>query len=255
MEGWEKKEKQRFMERNHDVMGDDLQRNLRETITQGEENEDFNNFKGKSQWLDSPDLKEKYKNKPEQLQNVKDNAQTFDHPIRKVRLYEDIEFTGETGMTHKRKSTRELEIEAEESMKKKKREARPRKLEGEGGPREARPRALAPTAKLRLQKALANNKKHLDLLKAAITHAQDDKYSGYIANKVLSAAITCAGETAVSQAEVETVLEDGWMAASTKPYEEKLKVSTPLTQRFTEQLEQQTSDADELIASETAPLD
>ena len=54
------------------------------------------------------------------MQNVKNNAQTFDHPIRKVRLYEDIEFTGETGMTHKRKSTRELELEAEESMKKKK---------------------------------------------------------------------------------------------------------------------------------------
>ena len=176
MEGWEKKEKQRFMERNHDVMGDDLQRNLRETITQGVENEDFNNFKGKSQWLDSPDLKEKYKNKPEQLQNVKDNAQTFDHPIRKVRLYEDIEFTGETGMTHKRKSTRELELEAEESMTKKKREARPRKLEGEVGPREPRARELAPSAKNRLQKALANNKKHHHLLKAAIVHAQDDKY-------------------------------------------------------------------------------
>ena len=51
------------------------------------------------------------------------------------------------------------------------------------------------------------------------------------------------------------MLEDGWMGASIKPYEDKLKVSTPLTQRFTEQLEQQTSDADELIASDDVPLD
>ena len=51
------------------------------------------------------------------------------------------------------------------------------------------------------------------------------------------------------------MLEEGWMGASIKPYEEKLKVSTPMTQRFTEQLEQQTSDADELIASETVVVE
>ena len=114
---------------------------------------------------------------------------------------------------------------------------------------------MAPSAKLRLQKALAKNRKQYDLLKTAITHAQEAKYVGYIAKKVLCAAVKCAGETAVCQAEVETVLEEGWMGASIKPYEEKLKVSTPMTQRFTEQLEQQTSDADELIASEIVLVD
>ena len=64
----------------------------------------FTNFKGSSNWLDSPDLKTKYKGKEEQAQNIKDNARTFDHPILKVRLYEDIEFKGERGMSHKRKS-------------------------------------------------------------------------------------------------------------------------------------------------------
>ena len=49
--------------------------------------------------------------------------------------------------------------------------------------------------------------------------------------------------------------EEGWMGASVKPYEEKLKVSTPLTQRFTEQLTQQTADADGLIASEAVVVE
>ena len=151
-------------------------------------------------------------------------------------------------MANKRKSVRELELETEEKMKKKKREARPR--EREAGPREPQARLLAPSAKTRLQKSLAVNKKQYDLLQTAIAHAQDLKYMGFIANKVLAAAVKCAGGTAVSQTEVETVLEEGWMGASVKPYEEKLKVSTPLTQRFTEQLTQQTADADGLIASE-----
>ena len=114
---------------------------------------------------------------------------------------------------------------------------------------------LAPSAKTRLEKALAVNKKQYDLLQTAIAHAQDPKYMGFIANKVLAAAVKCARETKVSQTEVETVLEEGWMGASVKPYEEKLKVSTPLTQRFTEQLTQQTADADGLIASETVVVE
>ena len=106
-----------------------------------------------------------------------------------------------------------------------------------------------------MQKALASINKQHDLLNTAIAHAQDATYSGYIPNKVLSAAVKCAGGTAVSQAEVETVLEEEWMGASIKPYKEKLNNSTPLAQRFTEKLEQQTSDADELIASEHGLVD
>ena len=108
------------------------------------------------------------------MQNIKDNARSFDHPTRKVKLYEDIEFSGEMGMSNKRKNVRELELQTEEQKKKKKREARPR--EREAGPRESQARLLAPSAKTRLQKALAVNKKQYDLLQTAIAHAQDPKY-------------------------------------------------------------------------------
>ena len=117
---------------------------LRETITQAAENDDFNNFKGVSSWLDSPDLKEKYKGMEHQIENIEDHARTFDHPTRLVRLYEDIEFTGETGMSNKRKITRELELETEEKGKQRKREARPQ--QGEARPPEIA-KALAPSAR------------------------------------------------------------------------------------------------------------
>ena len=221
-------------------------KNLRETITEADENEDFNNFKGTSHWLDSPDLKEKYKGKENQMQNIKDNARTFDHPTRLVKLYEDIEFQGETGMSNKRKHTRELELETEAKSKKRKREARPQ--QGEARPPELA-KALAPSARKRLEKLLVNNQRQCTALKDAIGEAQAEKYSGYIANKILSAAIQNAGEAAVLQAEAQTVLEEGWMGGSAKPYEQKLNTSTPTLQKFTDQLQKQASDADELIES------
>ena len=58
MDGWSKEKKEEFMLKNQDCFGDDLQRNLNQTATHSEANEDFNNFKGNSVWLDSPDLRE-----------------------------------------------------------------------------------------------------------------------------------------------------------------------------------------------------
>ena len=45
------------------------------------------------------------------------------------------------------------------------------------------------------------------------------------------------------------MLEEGWMGGSAKPYEQKLKTSTPTLQKFNDQLQKQISDADELIES------
>ena len=45
-----------------------------------------------SVWLDEDGLKHKYKNKPEQFKAVLTTAQSFVHPVRGVKLYEDVEY-------------------------------------------------------------------------------------------------------------------------------------------------------------------
>ena len=47
------------------------------------------------------------------------------------------------------------------------------------------------------------------------------------------------------------MLEEGWVGGSAKPYEQKLKTATPTLQKFNDQLQNQVSDADELIDSAT----
>ena len=84
---------------------------------------------------------------------------------------------------------------------------------------------------------LVNHQKQCTALKDAIGEAQAEKHSGYIANKMLSAAIQNAGEAEVLQDEAHTVLEEGWMGGSAKPYEQKLKTSTPTLQKFNDQLQ------------------
>ena len=92
------------------------------------------------------------------------------------------------------------------------------------------------------------------MLKASIGRTQQDKYAGYIASKMLLVAQKTFGEAEVCQAEVATVLEEGWTGAATKPYEEKLKASTTSSEKFSQQLDQHADDADEMIAAEP-PLD
>ena len=47
-----------------------------------------------------PDLKERYKQKPEQAQSIMATAKVMMHPTRKVKLYQDLEFTDKAQERH-----------------------------------------------------------------------------------------------------------------------------------------------------------
>ena len=42
--------------------------------------------------MDEADIRDKYKNKPDQAQAIIERAMSFKHPTRKYMLYEDVSF-------------------------------------------------------------------------------------------------------------------------------------------------------------------
>ena len=73
-------------------MGKELDMAVRQCVRKSKRTHELTGFKGVGQFFDEQDLKEKYKNKPEQFDAILKNAKTMEHPTRNVTLYEDLDF-------------------------------------------------------------------------------------------------------------------------------------------------------------------
>jgi len=67
--------------------------------------------------MDEADLDDKYKNKPEQLANIKATARTLWHPDRKVWMYEDRELSIQVSKSSEYRETKKRICEAEYVVK------------------------------------------------------------------------------------------------------------------------------------------
>jgi len=70
-----------------------LVKELTEAIEISQTTKSTMKFASTGRFMDEEDLKEKYKNKPDQLEQIFDNARTMTHPDRKVTMWEDRDFT------------------------------------------------------------------------------------------------------------------------------------------------------------------
>ena len=68
-------------------------------------------FKGTGEWLDTVDLIEKYKNKPDQLQSLMSKTRTMTCPLRNVTLYEDVVFSSKIEDKQENTETRKRKFE------------------------------------------------------------------------------------------------------------------------------------------------
>ena len=97
-------------------MGDHLKAIIKQAVTEELEIKKCD-VQGHGKYMDSTDLEEKYKNKKEQLENIKNNANSFICPNREVQMYEDMDYT--TGFkeeaTHTNK--RKLEVSTEDTIR------------------------------------------------------------------------------------------------------------------------------------------
>ena len=126
-------------------------------------------------WLDSPDLSEKYKNKPTQLTALKKNAEKLWHPERECWLYKDAEFSSkeEAGTSHTKRLTSETKQEDKKAYRPAKQPKVEKAAENEAGGSKADQKAAAKAAreaaaqeKARLKAEEAEAKKRKPLTEA-----------------------------------------------------------------------------------------
>ena len=112
-----KDKKVAFIKENHELMGEHLKAKLQAVCTEEIQRNITISLHGNGTFLDSPDLAEKYKNKPDQLTNVRAKANSIICPTRGVRVYEDLRY--ESGFkdeaTHTTK--RKLDLSTEDAVR------------------------------------------------------------------------------------------------------------------------------------------
>jgi hypothetical protein len=87
-----KNEKAQFYAKSHNLLGKDLAMQICESVSVAKSISESKKLIDRSKYKDEIDLKEDYKNKPEQLKNILKNAPTMECPIRKVKLYADPDY-------------------------------------------------------------------------------------------------------------------------------------------------------------------
>ncbi len=88
-----KDEKAEFVRDANDLTGSELKAKMKQLICQALETKLTVALIGNGIFLDSPDLRHKYKSKPKQLESIRAHTNTFTCPIRNTRFYEDMDYT------------------------------------------------------------------------------------------------------------------------------------------------------------------
>ena len=115
--------KAKFLCDSADLLGADLKQCLEQCIVLSTRMTEKVRFKGNGQFRDKEFLDEKYKDRPEELQNIYKNARSMEHPDRHVQLWEDREFCVEEEKGEERMDERKRLLSTEEHIKPKKKAA------------------------------------------------------------------------------------------------------------------------------------
>ena len=162
-------------------------------------------MKSSTRYLDSPDLKEKYKDKPDQLAHVKANAETFWHPVRKVKLYNDVEFCLDHEEELKEQTAQRVSCE---DVQKGAKQQKPSVEERSAGSTD---KGLTPAQKDRmtkLQEKIVEKKKKLIELQE---EAKQEKITEFIPPRCMSKVEEISKRTDCTVAEIGLALCDGWI--------------------------------------------
>ena len=112
-----KEKKAAFTQEAHGLTGEHLRARMKAIVINETEITHTISLEGNGKFLDSPGLAEKYKNKPDQLTNVRAKANSIICPTRGVRIYEDLRY--ESGFkdeaTHTTK--RKLDLSTEDTVR------------------------------------------------------------------------------------------------------------------------------------------
>ena len=100
-----------FYRDNASTRGDALMTHMQEVITQITRNTSTVATAGAGDWVDEHDLKARYKDKPDQLKSVMQNAKTMWDEARSVTLYEDMQYVTRTNDEEVKESESKRQIQ------------------------------------------------------------------------------------------------------------------------------------------------
>ena len=232
-----------FFLKNADLMGKDLAKAITNTASLSYTDEQVDGFLASGKWLDEIDLDEKYKNKPEQLAEIKKRARTFVHPTRQVKLYEDLDFDSSAGLTAKRKAEQRVESQSNEQEKKPKRQKTEKSSEAKTEKRAEKPLTA------QQQEKYAKLAKKLDdaitTLEETDTTVKSEQYVDYIAKAAHDTSNRALLEAQAQKAALTLMLEPGWAGKATQ-VEKEIRDKMGKAQTASTWLLKQIADADEL---------
>ena len=205
-------EKKTFYKNFGNLVGEDLIARLQETITECKKTSSLVEFEGTGDFLDEIDLREKYKSKPDQLQNILANTRTYFCNVRQVWLYEDVCYkrrakdSEEVSRAEKRKIQaipRDQATEGESGEVAKK----PKSKKGKGANEAdtSQPKLKAGEKKKLLKKLEAMNTKRLTLMDWCCK-ARGEKLKELVPSYVIEAATKLIDEAVAFGNECENIL-------------------------------------------------
>jgi len=205
--------KQKHEELSKNTLNADVPRLLTNSATEYDQRTNHDQFEKKSVWLDEIDLKDKYNNKPEQLKNIMETADTMVHPLRKATLYEDFDFvrTEREGHQILSEGRKEQSQETKAKKAKVKKEPADQQLAPAHAPEEvSKFKPLTDKQKGQVTKKQSVLQQKRVTLEASIKKAKDTKYVDYVPSKVAEAAESDYHGLTATINSVAMALEEGW---------------------------------------------
>ena len=205
--------KQKHEELSKNTLNADVPKLLTNSATEYDQRTNHDQFEKKSVWLDEIDLKDKYNNKPEQLKNIMETADTMVHPLRKATLYEDFDFvrTEREGHQILSEGRKEQSQETKAKKAKVKKEPADQQLAPAHAPKEVskfKPLTDKQNEQVTRKQSVLQQKSVT--LEASIKKAKDTKYVDYIPSKVVAAAESDYHGLTATINSVAMALEEGW---------------------------------------------
>ena len=108
--------KQEIINAAKDLTGSDLKAKLEVFVHKETEAKQSLSLRNTGNFLDSPDLADKYKNKPKQLESIRANARSFVCPTRGCTLYEDPSLQSVCTAEETRSEKRKMDFSSEEHI-------------------------------------------------------------------------------------------------------------------------------------------
>ncbi len=159
------------------------------------------------EWLDESDMVARYKEKPEQLAAMYENAERMVHPVRKCLMYKDVALSDSNREDKHKSITHKRESESMEVQKPRKQQ----KIEGEPKPQPPKAqKELTPQQKEKLKAQVEKAKTVLITAKEKMDKAELAENIAFVAPGVRDAVAKAHAVTIGAVAAAEVALEDGW---------------------------------------------